>query len=381
MVVQRPGGGRADIPGMRGLATVPGYVVMQPTTLCNLDCAYCYLPWRGADRRMSVPVAEAVAASVNELAHAGRFSVVWHGGEPLATGREHLARLLAPFDPAVEHHVQTNATLIDDAWCDFFAEHEMRVSVSVDGPRERNGERVSRGGRPAYDKIMKGIDALRRHDIAFSALCVVSRPGPGLATELYDYFLDLGCDVLGINIEEQEGVNTRATRHSAAAVTAFWAELLAAWRRAPRIHLREIEWSLRYVSAVLDGTSDTLLPSRLDPIPTIAQDGSVVLLSPELAGFSDPRYGDFTSGNVLATPLDEIVAGATGTPWIAEFLTGVENCRASCPYFGFCGGAHAANRYFEHGRFDGTETEHCRNSKMRLLEGVLDHARDHATAV
>ena len=50
---------------------------------------------------------------------------------------------------------------------------------------------------------------------------------------------------------------------------------------------------------------------------------------------------------------------------------------ASCPYFGFCGGAHAANRYFEHGRFDVTETDHCRNSKIRLLEGVLDHARDH----
>jgi uncharacterized protein len=362
---------------MRGLSTVPGYVVMQPTTLCNLDCAYCYLPFRGEDRRMGVGVAEAVAASVNPLARAGRFSVVWHGGEPLATGREHFARLLAPFDPAVEHHVQTNATLIDDGWCEFFAEHRIRVSVSVDGPARRNGERVTRGGGPAYDRIMKGIGALRRHDIGFSALCVVSRPEPGLADELYAYFLELGCDVLGINIEELEGVNTRANGHPAGGVTAFWTELVAAWRREPTIHLREIEWSLRYVSAVLDGTADTLLPRQLDPIPTIAQDGSVVLLSPELAGFSDPRYGDFTSGNVLSTSLGDILAGATGTPWIAEFLTGVENCRATCPYFGFCGGAHAANRYFEHGRFDGTETDHCRNSKMRLLEGVLDHARDY----
>jgi len=31
--------------------------------------------------------------------------------------------------------------------------------------------------------------------------------------------------------------------------------------------------------------------------------------------------------------------------------------------------------FFEHGRFDGTETHHCRNSKIYLLEGVLDHAR------
>ncbi|MFF5069670.1 cyclophane-forming radical SAM peptide maturase AmcB [Micromonospora olivasterospora] len=364
---------------MRGIAAVPSYVVMQPTTLCNLDCAYCYLPLRAVDRRMPVAVAEAVAASVNPWAAAGRFSVVWHGGEPLAAGREHLAALLAPFHPGVEHHVQTNATLVDDAWCEFFATHRMRVSVSVDGPRRRNDERVTRAGRPAYDRIVRGVAALRRHGLPFSALAVVNDPTPGRATELYDYFLGLGCDVLGVNIEETEGVNTRGNAHEAAAVRAFWAELVAAWRRAPRIHLREVEWSLRYVGAVLDGTADDLLPRRLDPIPTVGHDGSVTVLSPELAGFTDPQYGDFSSGNVLTTPLAEILAGAAGTPWVGEFLAGVEACRASCPYFGFCGGGHAANRYFELGRFDSTETDHCRNSKIRLLEGVLDHARDHRT--
>ena len=368
--------------GMRGVAPTPTYVVMQPTTLCNLDCSYCYLPFRQVERRMPVAVAEAVAKSVRPWSHIGRFSVVWHGGEPLAAGRDHLAALLAPFDERVEHHVQTNATLIDDEWCRFFEDHQIRVSVSVDGPRERNGDRVTRGHKPAYDRILRGVEALRRHGIPFSALCVVGRPEPGLASELYDYFLDLGCDVLGINVEELEGVNQRTNRHPAADVTAFWAELVSAWRRAPRIHLREIEWSLRYAAAVLDGTADQVLPRRLDPIPTVAHDGSVVLLSPELAGFHDPRYGDFTSGNVLNTPLGAILDRAAETPWIAEFLDGVEECRSACPYFGFCGGAHAANRYFEHGRFDATETDHCRNSKIRLLEGVLDHARDHeSTAV
>jgi uncharacterized protein len=366
--------------GMRGISPVPSYVIMQPTTLCNLDCSYCYLPWRKVDRKMSVEVAAAVAEAVEPWARAGRFSIVWHGGEPLAAGRDHLAELMAPFGPDVEHHVQTNATLIDDAWCEFFAEHDVRVSVSVDGPEARNHERVTRGAKPAYDRIMRGVGALRRHGLPFSALCVVGKPEPGLATELYEYFLGLGCEVLGINVEELEGVNTRANSHPEAAVREFWAELVGAWRRDPRIHLREIEWSLRYAGAVLDGTADDLLPRRLDPIPTVAQDGGVVLLSPELAGFEDPRYGDFTSGNVLTRPLGEILADAAGTPWIREFLTGVEACRAQCPYFGFCGGAHAANRYFEQGRFDVTATDHCRNSKIRLLEGVLDHARDHQPA-
>ncbi len=364
---------------MRGIATVPSYVIMQPTTLCNLDCGYCYLPFRAHDRRMPVGVAAAVADSVNAWARlVPRFSVVWHGGEPLAAGRAHLAALMAPFEGA-EHHVQTNATLIDDEWCAFLAEREVRVGLSIDGPADLTAQRVDRAGREGYPRIMRGIAALRRHGIPFAALCVVSDPRPGLAARLYAFFLELGCYALGVNVEEREGVNTRDTRYRDEAVRAFWAELTGAWRAEPRIELREIEWALRYADAALAGAADELLPRHLDPIPLIAYDGRVVLLSPELAGFSDPRYGDFASGRVPDTPLYEIVAAAAARPdgWIAEFLTGVEACRATCPYFGFCGGAHAANRYFEHGRFDGTQTDHCRNSKISLLEGVLDHARQH----
>jgi len=362
--------------GMRGIAPVPSYVIMQPTTLCNLDCAYCYLPFRAVDRRMPVRVAAAVADSVNAWAGlVPHFSVVWHGGEPLAAGRDHLAALMAPF-AGVEHHVQTNATLVDDAWCGFLKDHGVRVGLSIDGPPDLTAQRVNRAGQPAYERIMAGVTALRRHGVPFAALCVVTAPRPGLATRLYDFFLELGCYALGINVEEREGVNTRDTGYATDAVRAFWSELTAAWRTDPRIELREIEWALRYAGAALAGTADDLLPRQHDPIPVIAHDGRVVLLSPELAGFADARYGDFASGTIPETALHEIVSRAAAGPggWIAEYLSGVEACRASCPYFGFCGGAHAANRYFEHGRFDGTQTEHCRNSKISLLEGVLDHA-------
>ena len=224
--------------GMRGIAPVPSYVIMQPTTLCNLNCAYCYLPLRAADRKMPVrivalanpdqmpvAVASAVADTVNRwAARSERFSVVWHAGEPLAAGRAHLGALMAPFR-GVEHHVQTNATLIDDAWCDFFVEHDVRIGVSIDGDAARTASRVDRAGRPAYDKIRKGIDTLRRRGIPFAALCVVSAPTAGLGTELYAFFRDLGCHSLGINVEEQEGVNTRSNAFDAADVRAFWAEL------------------------------------------------------------------------------------------------------------------------------------------------------------
>jgi uncharacterized protein len=326
---------------------------------------------------MPVAVARAVAATVNEwAAQADRFSVVWHGGEPLAAGRDHLGALMAPF-VGVEHHIQTNATLIDDDWCDFFGEHDVHIGLSIDGPRTFTAGRVLRSGEPAYDRILAGVDVLRERGVPFAVLAVVSEPRPGIAESLYEFFVGLGPTVLGVNLEEQEGVNLRSNRHDPERVRGFWAELTAAWRRDPRMEVREVEWALRFAGAALAGEADDLLPRRHDPIPTITQDGGVVLLSPELAGFSSQRYGDFTSGSVLHTSLEEIVAAASAQPtgWIAEYLGGVEACRASCDYFGFCGGAHAANRFFEHGRFDTTETRHCRNSRISLLEGVLDHAQ------
>lgn len=371
------GGDWVRYTGLQGLASVPSYVIMQPTTLCNLDCVYCYLPHRAANRRMPVEIARAVATTVNRwAADAERFSVVWHGGEPLAIGRSRLAELMAPFH-GVEHHVQTNATLIDDAWCAFFLEHDVHIGLSIDGPRSASAGRVLRGGAEAYDRILAGVEALRRHGIPFAILAVVSDPGPGVAEPLYEFLADLGPTVIGVNLEEQEGANRRPNAYDPERVRAFWAELTAAWRRAPRVEVREVEWALRFAGAVLAGEADELLPRRHDPIPTIAHDGGVVLLSPELAGFSSDRYGDFTAGSVRDRPLDEIVATAAAAPtgWLAEYLAGVEACRASCAYFGLCGGAHAANRYFEHGRFDSTRTRHCTNSRISLLEGVLDHAR------
>ncbi|MFD7015856.1 cyclophane-forming radical SAM peptide maturase AmcB [Streptomyces sp. NPDC059928] len=355
---------------------------MQPTTLCQpMDCDYCYLPFRKFNHLMKPEVAEAVAKAVNAwAAEQPGFEVVWHGGEPLAAGREYLAALMAPFE-GVKHSVQTNAALLDDAWCQFMIEHQVHVGVSIDGPEDMNTHRVTRAGHPGFRVIMRGIERLRRHGIPFSAIAVVSDPDPASAARFYDFFAELGVSTLGVNVEEEEGVNRDVRNTDPARAADFWAALADAWRAKPIIRIREVQRVLNFASAVLRSQDPTPAPTTApwDPLPTIAYDGGVIMLSPELAGFTDSRFGDFTTGNVLHTGLDVLVAEAERrTPWISEFWTGVDACRATCPTFAFCGGAHAANRYFEHdGRMDGTRTRYCTTSKIALLEGVTRHVRAH----
>ncbi|WP_079046139.1 radical SAM protein [Carbonactinospora thermoautotrophica] len=129
-------------------------VVVQPTSLCNLDCSYCYLPVRKQRREMTPEVAHAVARSIAAQAASHPVSVVWHGGEPLALPRVRFEALLRPFEELreqgmIQHEIQTNATFITSGWCDLFARYGIEVGVSIDGPAVANINRRDWMGRPA----------------------------------------------------------------------------------------------------------------------------------------------------------------------------------------------------------------------------------------
>lgn len=348
-------------------------VIMQPTALCNLNCRYCYLPKRREAHRMLPIVAEKVAATVREWVHARPVEICWHGGEPLTAGREHLGRLMDCFAGlGVGHGVQTNATLVDEAWCDFFAGRAVRVGVSIDGPRTDSSNRVDFAGSPAFDRIVRGIELLVGAGQDVSVIAVISDPTPARARRLYEFVRELGCRWLGVNIEEREGVNDRLTAHPLDQIAEFWAEMLRAWVDNPAVRVREIDRALGFVSHALHEEQHCRgLSAIIDPLPTITWDGQVTLISPELAGFTSSRHGPFACGSVLRGPLDLLIAEGMRASWVHEYHLGVQNCQTTCSYFEFCGGGQPANRHFEQGRFDTTETAYCVNSKIALMEGVL----------
>jgi uncharacterized protein len=51
-----------------------GLVVLQPTTLCNLDCPYCYLPFRKKRLEMPVEVPVHPLPSLDSSAMVGGFT-------------------------------------------------------------------------------------------------------------------------------------------------------------------------------------------------------------------------------------------------------------------------------------------------------------------
>ncbi|MDW5329828.1 cyclophane-forming radical SAM peptide maturase AmcB [Plantactinospora sp. KLBMP9567] len=360
--------------GRAAIARTFHTLVLQPTSFCNLDCTYCYLPDRRTRRLMTVPVAAACAQSVKRQGSPHPVSVVWHGGEPTTTPLGTLRELLAPFEELrqsgqVRHEIQTNATLINQRWCELFAAYEFEVGVSIDGPGALNRNRLDRAGNPTTARTLRGMRTLAEAKVPYSVICVVTPETIDHADDLVDFFTDLpGCRSVGFNIEEQEG--TARTPVSEEAAYQFWHRLVQRRIDGSPLSIRDVDRLADYLTVTRAGLVND---APYEPIPTVSWDGNVVLLSPELLGVKDPQYGDFIAGNVLRQPITDILARAGDLRYVTEFIAGLNECASHCTFYSFCRGAQAGNRYFEHQTFTARETSYCRTTRQALVRATANH--------
>ncbi|GAA2583585.1 GRRM system radical SAM/SPASM domain protein [Actinomadura fulvescens] len=346
--------------------------MLQNTSLCNLDCAYCYLPDRHTRRDMPPAVARAVAQSIGAQAGAWPVEVAWHAGEPLTMQPSGFRELLDEFEHLrqsgmVAHRVQTNATTIDPYWCDLLNAYDVTVGVSVDGPAWANENRRDRSGRPTHERTMHGIATLREAGVRVSAICVVCPENAGSPGELVDFFDGLGLRWVNFNLEEREAANLNRTGLSMAAAIDFWRGVIRKKLAGSGLRVRQLESLLGYLAAARFGRKRPWAAAQREPVPSVSWKGDVVLLSPELVDVAAPQYENFIVGNVLRQSLPQILAAAGRVRYVAEFVEGLNACREQCSFFAFCRGAQAGNRYFEHGTFAATETDHCRNTRQALV--------------
>ncbi|HYJ05325.1 MAG TPA: cyclophane-forming radical SAM peptide maturase AmcB [Chthoniobacterales bacterium] len=350
-------------------------IVLQPTTRCNLDCSYCYLPFRDKNRRMSSATAEKVAEGLKELATP--VTIVWHGGEPLATGLKHFESIVQPFETLrvashVEHVIQTNATLIDDGWCQLFRAYDFGVGISLDGPKHLNRNRVNWANHESFDRVIAGLERLKAHKIDFSVIAVVNELNIDVPDQIFEFFSELGCSSLGINIEEFEGTNRKNYRNRQR-VQQFWGRLFKLWLARPSFKIREFSRALFWMEAVSQDKSWLPDDFRYDIFPTVAVDGDVVMLAPELNGpYANERYPSFVIGNIHNLSLSEIISRAYATHYVKDYLKGASNCQATCEYFSFCLAGSASNKFFEHGDLTCTTTTYCENGQKAVVDAVLE---------
>jgi uncharacterized protein len=179
------------------------HVLAKPTgAVCNLDCTYCFFlskeelyPESGF--RMADDVLEAYIRQVIETQRVPHVAIAWQGGEPTLMGRPFFEKAIGLVKKhlrsgmTVEHTIQTNGTLLDEAWCEFFRENDFLVGLSLDGPREmHDAYRVDKGGAPTFDKVLGAARLLVRHNVNFNVLCTVHAANADHPLEVYRFLRD-----------------------------------------------------------------------------------------------------------------------------------------------------------------------------------------------
>jgi uncharacterized protein len=359
-------------------------LVIQPTPFCNIDCRYCYLPHRNSKAVVAPATLSNLFVQLFESGWVRDYlSVVWHAGEPMVLpigfyrDAFRMIERMKPADLPVMHSFQTNGTLIDDAWCAFFVEERVNVGVSIDGPKRLHDcNRLTRGGRGTFDKTIAGIRHLRRHEVPFHVISVLSVASMASPREMFDFYVEEGIERVCFNVEESEGDHVSRSFADTEIETAYYRFLSEFWRLSAAVpgkitFIREIEHAIRQVIRPADAPFCNQL---VEPFAIISMDwaGNISTFSPELLGLKNPAYEDFLLGNINQDALADLLYRPNLTRMLADIQAGVQMCREHCEYFSVCGGGEPVNKLAENGSFASSETTYCRLTKMRATDLVLD---------
>jgi len=70
-------------------------------------------------------------------------------------------------------------------------EHSFLIGISINGPRKLHDiYRVDKGGRPTFDKAMRGLRLLQKHGVEYNILTTVNRVNHNHLLEVYRFLRD-----------------------------------------------------------------------------------------------------------------------------------------------------------------------------------------------
>ncbi len=210
------------------------HLLAKPTgAICNLDCTYCFflskeMLYPGSRFRMADDLLETYLRQLIEAhARSPEVMVAWQGGEPTMMGLDFFRRSVEIAESFVRsgqrvlYTIQTNGTLLDDEWGQFFKQNDFLVGLSIDGPQEiHDTYRVDKGGKPTFDRVMAGLEVLQRHGVEWNALTTIHSANQDRGREVYRFLRD-GC---GARFMQFIPIVERATAETFAAANAGWGE-------------------------------------------------------------------------------------------------------------------------------------------------------------
>lgn len=323
---------------------------------CNLACRYCYYldkdrlypnktSYRMSEELLEKYIIQHINASTEPV-----ITFSWHGGEPTILGLDYfrtLVRLQRRHKPAnrkIFNGIQTNGTLLDEAWCRFLKAEGFAVGISIDGPEElHNINRVSKAQNPTFAQTLRGYSLLQKYGISCEILCVVNAQNVDYPLDIYRMFKQLGAKYISFLplVEPPDG--NRSIRQLSMPAEAFADFLIAVFDEWLSQDIGQVKVQIFEEAArTAFGQEHTLciFKKTCGGVPVLEHNGD--LYSCDF--FVDPAH---LLGNIAETPLVELLDGSAQQKFGRAKLDSLPSSCKSCEVRTMCNGGCPKDRFIK----------------------------------
>jgi uncharacterized protein len=287
--------------------------VIKPTHLCNLDCKYCY----NDDVRDPIMRPETLERTIAQtFAHVRDHTpnrlvnFIWHGGEPMIAGLEFFQRARELQQRHADglgytNSLQTNGTLVNQAWLDFLKDAEFDVSISIDGPADLHDRlRVTRGGRGSFDRVERAIEMVREADIPLGVCVVISQTNIGHVERIYDFLSArrLPFNIIPLNRSGAARKNFIDVGLEANEYADGWIRMYDRWFDADKDYVFCTDFVVKTRAIAAGRPADCIGLARCADSNIAVDPVGDVYPCATLSGSDDTRYG-----NIVTSSLDDLM--------------------------------------------------------------------------
>lgn len=343
-------------------------------SLCNLDCTYCYYLdkssiYGGKEPKMEYAMLERVIQDYISANDVPEVQFNWHGGEPMVLGLDFYKKAVE-FErkhaggKKIYNTLQTNGTLIDGRWADFFASNGFLIGISIDGPKDvHDSFRKDKSGHPTFERVMDGISTLLRHGVEFNTMTTVNSHSEGRGLEIYRFLKSLGSRYLQfMPVLEHVKYPLDAKGKEIKSARPYIVDpsepgtRLARWSVSPVGFGRFLcdifdDWVRHDVGRFFVGQFDSALANWCGVQPGICAFGQTCGGNATVEHNGDVYpcdhfvYPDYLLGNLCDTPLRDIATGPGMMKFGIDKRNGLPSKCRKCKYLFACNGECPKHRF------------------------------------
>ncbi len=369
---------------------------------CNLDCHYCYyldkaLQYGGKQAVMSDELLEAYVRQYIEANDVPEVTFCWHGGEPLLLKPDFYRKAIEfqkkyAGEKKIFNTLQTNGLLLNEEWCDLFAEHEFLIGVSMDGPKDIHDTfRLTKNQEPTFDRVMDGINLMKSKGVEFNTLSVVNKLCEGRGREIYRFFKSLGSHYMQF-LPAVEHVIDKPTYHRPLIVSPeHEGAYIAEWSVSAKGYGKFLidifdEWVINDVGTYYVQMFDATLANTCGAMPGVCSmgetcgDALVVEHNGDVYSCDHFVYPEYKLGNIAETDLLDIYNTRKRIDFGLAKRNGLAAECLKCRYYQVCRGECPKHR-FDVGSDGYRKSTLCEGLKnyFRHVEPYMDFMRTQLT--